>query len=216
MNRLSNKAVLCIAAAAGAVGLMAGTVISGDHQKQMSEEEMMQMWMEMSTPGEEHAEMMKFAGEWNNKNTHWMAPGAPPETNTSTTTYKPIMGGRYLLETVKGTMDMGDGNPMPWEGMNILAYDKMTGMHKFCWIDSMGTGMFVGEGEASSDGKTITYFTKNVPSWTTGEMTTYKTVATHINENNTSLKMFEKMPDGSWFQNMEITSSRASGHAHAH
>lgn len=212
MNFCANKPVCCAAIIAGAVGLIAGTVISGD-KHEMSEDEMMQKWMEMSTPGEQHAEMAKLAGEWHGVNTHWMYPGAEPESMEQTITYKPILDGRYMIETVKGEMDMGEGHMMPFEGMNIMCYDNMTQKHSFCWVDNMGTGMFIGEGEASRDGKTITYFT-DAPNWMTGEPTTYKSVSTINSNDKHTFEMFEKQGD-SWFKNMEIVATRASAHTHA-
>ena len=212
MNKILNKSSVCIAITAGAVGVLAGTVISGD-KHEMSEDEMMQRWMEMSTPGEEHAEMAKLAGDWTAVNTHWMYPGAEPETMQQKVTYKPILGGRYMIEKITGVMDMGDGHSMPFEGMNIMGHDNATGKHMYCWVDNMGTGMFIGEGKASKDGKTITYFTEDYPNWTTGEPTTYKSISTVVNDNKHTFEMYEKMGDDSWFKNMEIVVSRA-GHSH--
>lgn len=205
MINVKNKSALLAALAAGAVGLLAGTVISGDAQ-QMSQEEMMQKWMEMNAPGEVHAEMQQMAGNWNSVNTYWAYPGAEPSVSNMKATIKPIMGGRYMLETVKGTMNMGD-QKMPMEGMNIMAYDNMKQKHMYCWIDNYGTGLFIGEGEEKADGSIV--FMSEMMDPMSGEMVEMKSIARHNSKDDMEFEMYRDM-GGSWFKEMHIHYTRAN------
>lgn len=44
----------------------------------------------------------------------------------------------------------------PYHGIGIDAYDNLTKKYVTVWMDSMGTGLFMMQGSAGPDGKTIT------------------------------------------------------------
>lgn len=91
-------------------------------------------WEKASTPGEHHAFFAKHAGKWEVSGNMWMAPGGEPMPSESTGEARMILGGRYLLEEMKGT-SMG----MPFEGMGVTGYDNTTGIVTSVWYDNMGT-----------------------------------------------------------------------------
>ncbi len=61
-----------------------------------------------------------------------------------------LLDGRFLYQEYHAQM-MGQ----PYSGIGIDAYDNMTKKYVTAWMDTMGTGIFMMEGTASADGKTI-------------------------------------------------------------
>lgn len=106
--------------------------------------------MEMMAPDEHHESLSMQSGHWTFTSTVWMAPGAPPMESTGTAHYEMGLGGRYLIGVHNGSM-MG----MPFEGRSITAYDKNEGEYLSTWIDNMGTGIMLFEGEATDDGRLV-------------------------------------------------------------
>jgi hypothetical protein len=117
---------------------------------------MMEAWMKAATPGPQHAELCKAAGVWDGKTKSWMMPGAPPEESTCTTTMTPRLGGRFMMSETKGTMAMG-GSPMEFEGIGFSGYNNASGKYEMIWADNLGTMIMVFSGDASADGKTMTW-----------------------------------------------------------
>jgi hypothetical protein len=81
--------------------------------KPMSEEEMQKAWATYMTPTEVHKMLAQ------SDVTHWMTPKSEPMQSKCTSTNRMIMGGRYQQSDFKGEF-MG----MPFEGMNLLAFDN--------------------------------------------------------------------------------------------
>jgi len=123
-------------------------------------EEDMKAAMEAGTPGKMHEHLAKSVGQWHGKNTMWMVPGAEPTTSDCTATVTSLMDGRYTKCEWAGEMP-GMG---PYQGFGIYGYDNVAQKFVCLWIDNHSTGFMNGEGEMSSDGKTITWdFTFNCP-----------------------------------------------------
>lgn len=119
--------------------------------KQMDEQAMMEMYQKLATPGEPHKLFTSLAGSWTTSTKEWMEPGKPPTESTGTAEMKMLLDGRFLYQEFTGNM-MGQ----PFSGVGIDAYDNMTKKYVTAWMDTMGTGIFMMEGTASADGKTIT------------------------------------------------------------
>ncbi len=113
-------------------------------------EEEMKAWQEYMTPGKMHEWMAKSVGDWTFESKMWMMPDTDPQVSTGTMTSEMILGGRYMKQTHKGEM-MG----MPFEGINIFAYDNAKQMFVSSWIDNMGTGIMTCEGKYDEANKTI-------------------------------------------------------------
>ena len=201
---LTVGAIAGAAFAAGAIvaPLQAGGDPSGD------EAAMQKAWEHYMTPGPEHAQMAKHAGEWDVKSTFWQYPGADPTTSKLRAEIKPAFNGLFLIEKVSGNVDFGDGQLMPMQGMNIIGYDNAREMYVYSWVDNMSSGIYRGEGEASPDGKVVTY-----NGWGTDPMTggikKNKSVATELNENKMKFEMHEPLPDGTMFKVFEMVYTRA-------
>jgi len=119
--------------------------------KQMDSQAMMEVWKQMATPGEPHKLFASLAGNWTTTTKEWMEPGKPPTESTGTAEMKMLLDGRFLYQEYNAQM-MGQ----PFSGVGIDAYDNMTKKYMTAWMDTMGTGIFMMEGTASADGKTIT------------------------------------------------------------
>ncbi len=154
---------------------------------------------------ENHEFLKQWAGEWNLKITHWMAPGAPPMVNTSSASSKMVMDGRHLVEKVSGTFDMGDGNPMPFEGMATMGFDNHKQKFYSTWIDNWSTSVMTEWGERNGDVLTMKGEQYN-PMFDMVSKT--KSIATVVDDNTRKLEMFQTLPDGKMFKMMEIVYTR--------
>jgi hypothetical protein len=121
------------------------------HDKHMDQQAMMELWKQAATPGEPHKLFATLAGSWTTATKEWMEPGKPPMESIGTAEMKMLLDGRFLYQEFNGQM-MGQ----PFNGIGIDGYDNIRKKYVTAWMDSMGTGIFIMEGTASSDGKTIT------------------------------------------------------------
>ena len=92
-----------------------------------------------------------MAGSWDAKGKSWMDPGTPPTEFTGASEQKMVLGGRFRQQEFAAEF-MGS----PYKGIGINGYDNHTKKYLSTWIDSMGTGIMVFEGNIGADGKTIT------------------------------------------------------------
>lgn len=120
-------------------------------EKQMDPQAMMEVWKKLATPGEPHKLFAGLAGSWTTTTKEWMEPGKPPTESTGTADMKMLLDGRFLYQEYTSQM-MGQ----PFSGVGIDAYDNLRKRYITAWMDTMGTGIFMMEGTASADGKTIT------------------------------------------------------------
>lgn len=117
----------------------------------MDKDAMMELWKQLATPGEPHKMLASLAGSWTTKAKEWMEPGKPATESEGTAEIKTLMDGRFIYQEYRGTM-MGQ----PYSGIGIDGYDNMKKKYVTAWMDSMGTGLFIMEGTAGADGRTIT------------------------------------------------------------
>ena len=120
-------------------------------EKETDMQKMMQTYEKLARPGEPHKQLASLAGSWTTRTRFWMEPSAPPTESTGTCEQKMLLDGRYLQQECTGEM-MGQ----PFTGIGVTGYDNHTKKYVSTWIDSLGTGIFLMEGTASPDGKTIT------------------------------------------------------------
>lgn len=121
------------------------------HEKPMDQQAMMEVWKKLAQPGEPHKLFASLAGSWTTQTKEWMEPGKPPMESAGTAETKVLLDGRFLYQEYHAQM-MGQ----PFSGIGIDGYDNVTKKYATAWIDTMGTGIFIMEGTASADGKTIT------------------------------------------------------------
>ncbi len=211
MNRLSffRRIVLMI----GLVHLCFASVgyASNDHDRAGSHgqsmdaasQAMMESWQAYASPSDDHKVLDPLVGTWSHVVKWWMTPDSQPETSKGTNETKWMLGGRYLLEVVKGT-SMGQ----PFEGMGLTGFDNGSQTYQTIWMDNMGTGMMIGEGTYDPNKKTLTdqgRFTDPM----IGQRS-YRGVVTFIDDAHYSYEMYVADKSGNEFRMMEIMFTRTN------
>lgn len=171
------------------------------HQQHMDEKAMMEMYQKLATPGEPHKLFANLAGSWTTKTKEWMDPTKPPMESEGSVEMKMLLDGRYLQQDYQGTM-MGQ----PFQGISINAYDNMTKHYVTTWMSTTGTGIFIMEGTACTDGKIITLSGKH-PEPCGGQMT-HRAVWKIIDNNNQVFEMYGAHHGGKEMKHMEIVYTR--------
>ena len=167
-------------------------------EKPMDQQAMMELWKKLAQPGEPHKLFASLAGSWVTSTKEWMEPGKPPTESAGTAEMKMLLDGRFLYQEYNSQM-MGQ----PFSGIGIDAYDNMTKKYVTAWIDSMGTGIFMMEGKASADGKTITLKGSH-PEPGGGKMT-HRAVWAILDNNTQRFDMYGAHHGGKESKMLEIT-----------
>lgn len=199
VRRLIPFVCLVLFAASAALAADAPKKATADQAK-AAEDAMMAEMMKMAAPGPMHALLNPLVGTWKTKTLSYF--GAEPTASEGTCQRSWIMGGRYLVSNYTGDM-MG----MPFEGMDLLAYDNMKKQYTDVWVDNMGTMLTLGkDGQPDASGKVITInMTMYDPS--VGKDIDVKMVTKIIDQNSNTLVM-TSMKDGKEVKQMEITYTR--------
>lgn len=185
------------------VVLMNSVALAKDKKsdKPMDQQAMMEVWKQLATPGEPHKLFATLAGSWTTTTKEWMEPGKPPTESTGTAEMKMLLDGRFLYQEYSAQM-MGQ----PFSGVGIDAYDNMTKKYMTAWVDTMGTGIFMMEGTASADGKTITLKGSH-PEPGGGKMT-HRAVWKVVDNNTQTFDMYGAHHGGKEMKVLEIIYSR--------
>lgn len=170
-------------------------------EKQMDPQAMMEMYKKLATPGEPHKLFASLAGSWTTTTKSWMEPDKPPMESTGSAEMKMLLDGRFLYQEFTGEM-MGQ----PFSGIGIDAYDNLRKRYVTAWIDTMGTGIFMMEGTASADGKTITLTGQHEEPG--GGHMTHRAVWKIIDNNTQTFDMYGAHHGGKEMKMMEITYTR--------
>jgi len=184
------------------VGMMAALILfsaSSSFAQQGDQAEMMKKWQEYMTPGPAHQQLAKMAGNWKATVTQYM--GGQESKSEGTATYEMVLGGRYLQASFKGTM-MG----MPFEGMELDAYDNATKEYISVWLDNFGTGVMVMKGKWDDKTQLLTYWGSMVDPMT-GKDAKMKNVMKALDDNNVTFEMYA-VNDGQEVKQMQIDYTR--------
>jgi len=194
---------ISLAAATLCIMLTVSPVLAKDKkgEKPMDQQAMMEVWKKLAMPGEPHKLFAGLAGSWTTTTKEWMEPGKPPTESTGTAEMKMLLDGRFLYQEYNSRM-MGQ----PYSGIGIDAYDNMTKKYVTAWMDSMGTGIFMMEGTASADGKTITLKGSH-PEPGGGKMT-HRAVRKIVDNNSQTFDMYGAHHGGKEMKMLEITYTR--------
>ncbi len=186
-----------------ALFVLASPVMAKDKKsdKPMDQQAMMEVWKQLAMPGEPHKLFATLAGSWTTTTKDWMEPGKPPTESTGSAEMKMLLDGRFLYQEYNAQM-MGQ----PFSGVGIDAYDNMTKKYMTAWVDTMGTGIFMMEGTASADGKTITLKGSH-PEPGGGKMT-HRAVWKIVDNNTQTFDMYGAHHGGKEMKVLEITYSR--------
>ena len=126
-------------------------------------QKMMAQMMELSKLNENHKLLASLDGTWNCNVKMWMDgdTSKKPDVSKSTAVRKSIMDGRYVIMDVTGKMEMpgpdGKKKEMTFKGQGTEGYDNVKKKFVGTWMDSMGTGIMMSEGDYDPATKTFTY-----------------------------------------------------------
>jgi hypothetical protein len=170
-------------------------------EKHMDHQAMMELYQKLATPGEPHKLFTSLTGSWTTKTKEWMEPGKPPMESEGTVDMLMLLDGRYLQQEYHGTM-MGQ----PFTGISINAYDNLTKHYVTTWMSTTGTSIFMMEGTASADGKTITLSGKHTEPG--GGFMSHRAVWKIADSNNQTFEMYGNHHGGKEMKHMEIVYTR--------
>jgi hypothetical protein len=170
-------------------------------QKPIDQQAMMELWKKAATPGEPHKLFASLAGSWTTTTKERMEPGKPPTESSGTAAMKMVLDGRFLYQEYNSQM-MGQ----PFSGIGIDAYDNMKKKYVTAWMDTMGTGIFMMEGTASADGRTITLKGSH-PEPGGGHMT-HRAIWKIVDDNTQTFDMYGAHHGGKEMKMLEITYTR--------
>jgi hypothetical protein len=169
--------------------------------------DMMKQMMEMSKLNENHKLLSSLDGNWDYTIKFWMNPdpNAKPQESKGTATRKSVMGGRYVMMDVSGSMQMpgedGKMKTMQFKGMGMEGYDNVKQKFVASWIDNMGTGIEFSEGTYDPATKSFTYTAEMEP--VPGMKTAVREVIKIADNNHMSLEWYENQ-GGQEKKTMEI------------
>jgi hypothetical protein len=183
--------------------LMASAVMAKDKKAEKSTDPkaMMEVYTKLATPGEQHKQLASLAGSWTTKTKEWMEPNKPPVESTGSAEMKMLLDGRFLQQEVTGQM-MGQ----PYSGIEITAYDNLLKRYVTTWMSTMGTGIFMMEGTASADGKTITL--KGQHAEPGGGYMKHRAIWKIVDSNAQTFDMYGAHHGGKEWKMMEMTYTR--------
>lgn len=183
--------------------LMASVVMAKDKkaEKSMDPQAMMEIYTKLATPGEQHKQLASLAGSWTTKTKEWMEPNKPPVESTGSAEMKMLLDGRYLQQELTGQM-MGQ----PFSGIEITAYDNLLKRYVTTWMSNTGTGIFMMEGTASADGKTITL--KGQHAEPGGGYMKHRAIWKIVDSNTQTFDMYGAHHGGKEWKMMEIAYTR--------
>ena len=195
--------VISLAVTTLCVVLTVSTALAKDKksEKQIDPQAMMETYKKLATPGEPHKQLASLAGSWTTKTKSWMEPGKPPTESIGSAEMKTLLDGRFLQQEFTGEM-MGQ----PFSGIGIDAYDNLRKRYVTAWVDTMGTGIFMMEGTASADGKTITL--KGQHGEPGGGHMTHRAIWKLVDANTQTFEMYGTHGHGEEMKMIEITYTR--------
>lgn len=170
-----------------------------DSRKDM--QAIMEVYKKLGTPRAPHKLLASMAGRWNTKTRSWMEPNQRPMESTGTCKQEMLLGGRFLRQEFSGEM-MGN----PFTGIGFTGYDNQRKKYVSVWMDSVGTGMYIFEGTASADGKTIIQESHSED--LLRGPTKWRSVTKIVNENTHVFEMYGTYKKGKEEKMMEITYTR--------
>lgn len=185
------------------VALAASSALAKEHKegKSMDPEAQKALWTKLAAPGEQHRLLAGLAGSWTTKTREWMEPDKPPVETNGSAEMKMLLDGRFLQQEMTGQM-MGQ----PFSGIEIIGYDNLLKRYVTTWMSIMGTGIFMMEGTAGADGKTITL--KGQHPEPNGGYMKHRAIWKLVDDNTQTFDMYGAHHGGKEWKMMEITYTR--------
>ncbi len=144
MQRIYMVAFFLVYAMLVAVPVTAQQQSSDDKMKERIAE-----YMKYSMPGEHHTHLKPLVGKWQLAGKVRVAPEAPWQEFHSESQAEWILGGRFIMEKIKG--EPSQWMPQPFEGLRILGYDNYKKKYVSQWMDNFATAVFISEGQCGEE-----------------------------------------------------------------
>lgn len=178
---------------------------------QMNDAEMMAKMMELSKLNENHKLLTDSVGTWTYTVKMWMNgdPSSKPEESRGTATRKGMMDGRYVVMDATSRMEMpgadGKMKSMTFKGHGLEGYDNVKKKFIGTWMDNMGTGIMMSEGDYDPATKTFTYNSEMEPM--PGMKVPVREVLKMTDKNHMTFELYENR-GGQEVKTMEINYTR--------
>jgi hypothetical protein len=169
---------------------------------QQDQQKMVQEYMKMMAPNENHAYFNDLAGKWDVKTTAWMVPGQEPVVSQSSCEASVILGGRFLMMKFAGAM-FGQ----PFEGLEIVGYDNLKKKYVTFWIDNQSTGFYLTEGTRD----TLTHVETETGDWPdpmTGKSIKVRSITKFVSKDEYVYELYVTPPGAKEFKGLENKSTR--------
>jgi hypothetical protein len=172
----------------------------------------MQKMMELGKLNENHKLLTDSVGTWSYTVKMWMNgdPTSKPDISKGTAIRKAMMDGRYVVMDVTGKMDMpgpdGKVQSMTFKGHGLEGYDNVKKKFVGTWMDNMGTGIMMSEGDYDPATNTFTYNSEMEPM--PGMKTAVREVLKMTDKDHMNFEWYEKR-GGQDVKTMEINYTRS-------
>jgi hypothetical protein len=178
-------------------------VLSGTIAAQEPAADEMAAMMEAVAPDENHAVLEQLAGSWSHDVRFYPAPGAEPLVMTATSTSEMTMGGRYLVTEIDG-----DFLGTPFDGREVMGYDKVKGQYFALFHDNMSTGPMISWGSWDPATKTFTMEGTFADPMTGNLEKKVRNTTQILDDDTVHSENWGPGPDGQMYKAMEIHSTK--------
>jgi len=152
-------------------------------------------------PGPEHAVLTHDVGSWDATVEMMMGPPDAPPTVSKGVENNTLVGGLWLVTDFKSTM-----MDQPFQGHGIAGWDPNKKKYVSNWVDSMSTGINIGESTYDAATKTMTGWIEGPDM--TGKISKMRAVTQYKDPDTRVFTMYMTGPDGKEVQTMKITYTR--------
>jgi len=179
--------------------VLAGLAAAGVMAQEAKKQEAAQPAMPMLKPGPEHEILKMDVGVWD-ATVEMIIQGASPSTSKAVETNK-MLAGLWLVSDFKGEM-----MNQPFEGHGVTGYDPNKKKYVGTWVDSMSTGLNIGESTYDAATRTVTGTMEGPDD--TGKMMSMRFVTQYKGDNAKTFTMYMKGPDGKEVPTVKINYRR--------
>jgi hypothetical protein len=155
----------------------------------------MEAYARVGALNENHEFLKQLVGEWNVTSRGWMAPGQAPLVTESKAKAELILGGRFLMWRIQGTM-FGQ----LFESVQIVGYDNRQKKYVTFWIDSTSTAFYMMEGTRQGN---VMSDTGLWPDPVIGGREKVRDVLTVVGPDEFTFELFMVGADGKEFKSIE-------------
>lgn len=152
-------------------------------------------------PGEQHAWLRRWVGEWSVEGEMYPAPGAEPIRSKGAEVVRPL-GDLWIIGESEGTMPGGGS----YSALLTAGFNPKTGRFVGSWIGSMSGYLWVYDGWLGGD--ELTLEAQGESCLQPGTMTTYRDITRLVSDNERRFRATLLNPDGQWQEIMSLVYRR--------